>query len=496
MVSDKLNEQPCILSLSTTISIDIGYCATAPGDHMTDTDTMIEKMAEFVYDFRLSSAPAEIERAARRHLADTLACGIGAHGQPPVAALVRYARNAAAQGNATLTAYGNTTSPAMAALVNGTMVRYLDANDISAFGGGHFSDGTPPLLAVAQHRSLTANDLITGTVALYEIQGALARSFDFMKRGYHALTQIAWTTPIIATRMLGGDETAAVHAAGMSGAMGMALNTWLKPTNSIPSIKGVAVGLAGQRAVECAELATLGITASPDALETALDTLGRIADTPPAPRVFDKLGSEWTADRHVIKSYPSQIYTQAAVQAALELRGRVNSINEIESVSLYGHKNVCGGVQGSSGAYRPRSREAADHSTPFVMATALLHGRVTLEEFENDAWLSPSVIEVMDNIRLIVDTDMDRAFTESGIFGVRLEARLYGGGSETVEVHQPKGHPDDPLSDTEIVDKMEWLMNGKADDSTPRRLFEHCMNMSNASDLVRLTELCTVERTG
>ena len=46
----------------------------------------------------------------------------------------------------------------MAALVNGTMVLYLDANDISASGGGRFSDGILPLLAVAQNRGLSADE--------------------------------------------------------------------------------------------------------------------------------------------------------------------------------------------------------------------------------------------------------------------------------------------------------------------------------------------------
>ena len=224
--------------------------------------------------------------------------------------------------------------------------------------------------------------------------------------------------------------------------MGMALNTWLRPSgNAIPSIKGVAVGLAGQRAVESAELAALGITAPPDALEFAFETLGMMGGAPPNPSALDNLGSEWAMTRQVIKSYPSQIYTQAAVQAALELRHRVGSADEVESVTLYGHRNVCAAVQGSPAAFRPASRESADHSTPFVMAQALLNGRVTLSEFENDAWLSPQVIAMMDRITLVVDPDMDAAFTERGIYGVRLQAALTGGRSRDRPSSPAKGTP-------------------------------------------------------
>ena len=291
---------------------------------------------------------------------------------------------------------------------------------------------------------------------------------------------------------MGGDREAAVDAAGLSGATGMVLNTWLKPTDTIPSIKGVAVGLAGQRSVECAELALRGVSASHDALEFAFETLAEEDDPPPDLRPFDDLGSTWTTHRHVIKSYPSQIYTQAAVEAALALRGRVSGVDEIESVTVYGHRDVCAGVQGSAGAFRPKSREAADHSTPFVMAMALLRGRLTVKEFTDEPWLSSKVTGVMDRIELVVDPDRDKEFTENGIFGVGLEARMTGGRSESIEIRQPSGHPDNPMTDRQLLDKMTWLTSGVVDDDVPLGIFELCMSMDTAADLARLVDLCKV----
>ena len=454
--------------------------------------TITQQMTDFVFDLEWSDVPTHVERAARRHLADTLACAVGAYREKPVRALRDYATETRSRGDSTLLGSSERTSASMGALVNGTMVRYLDANDISAFGGGHFSDGIPPLLAVAQNRGLSAGDLVLSIVALYEIQGALAKSFDFMRRGYHALTQIPWTVPIVAARLMGGDREAAVNAAGLSGATGMVLNTWLKPTDTIPSIKGVAVGLAGQRAVECADLAVRGVSASHDALEFALETLARVAGPPPDLGPFQDLGSTWTMHRHVIKPYPSQIYTQAAVEAALTLRRQRSGVDEIESVTVYGHRNVCSGVQGSAGAFRPKNREAADHSTPFVMAMALLTGRLTLEEFADEAWLSTEVITMMDRIQLVVDPERDTDFVDNGVFGVRLEARMSDGRSESVEIRQPTGHPDNPMTDQQLLDKMTWLTSGLVEDDVPRRIFDICMNMDTAADLTRLIDLCTV----
>ena len=455
--------------------------------------TIAQQMADFVFDLQWSDVPDHVERAARRHLADTLACAVGAYREQPVRALRNYAAKTSSRGASTLLGSTERTLPSMASLVNGTMVRYLDANDISSFGGGHFSDGIPPLLAVAEDRGLSAGALVLSVISLYEIQGALARSFDFMSRGYHALTQIPWTVPIVAARLMGGNREAAVNAAGLSGATGMVLNTWLKPTDTIPSIKGVAVGLAGQRSVECADLAVRGVSASHDALEFAFETLAKVAGPPPDLRPFKDLGSTWTTHRHVIKSYPSQIYTQAAVEAALTLRHHVSGADEIESVTVYGHRNVCSGVQGSAGAFRPKSREAADHSTPFVMTMALLRGRLTLNEFTGEPWLSPEVKDMMDRIELVVDPGRDRDFIDNGVFGVGLEARMKDGRRESVEIHQPTGHPDNPMTDQQLLDKMTWLTSGLVEDDVPRRIFDLCLNMDTAADLSRLIDLCEVD---
>ena len=88
----------------------------------------------------------------------------------------------------------------------------------------------------------------------------------------------------------------------------------------------------------------------------------------------------------------------------------------------------------------------------------------------------------------------DRAFAERGVYGVRLEARLKDGREETVEIRQPKGHPDDPFTDAELTDKISWLTERLPVPAAdfPRALFEHCMSMSTKRDLERLGELLKV----
>ena len=313
-----------------------------------------------------------------------------------------------------------------------------------------------------------------------------------MARGFHALTQVTWVAPILLVRLAGGTPTQAIHAAGLSGATGMVLNTWLKPSHSIPWIKAVSVGMAGQRAVESAELAMLGVTASEDALETAIETLGPAAADDVNMDGMAHLGKEWHTTQNIIKAYPSQIFTQATVEASIALYRRGVRAEAVRKITLYGHRNVASGVQGSAQAYRPANRESADHSTPYVMSMALMRGKLTPREFQDAPWTRPDVQTLMDKIHLVQDQARDSDFLEKGILGVRVEAQLTNGQTQVVEIHQPRGHPDAPFTQQDLKRKLEWLVEDVSPPGTADRLIKICTQMSTKNDLTALIEACKV----
>ena len=156
-------------------------------------------------------------------------------------------------------------------------------------------------------------------MAAYELQGALAESLDFWDRGLHPLTNVAWVVPIVAARLAGATPADAVHACGLSVATGTVLNTWIRPAETIPMIKSVAVGLVLQRALEAAELAALGVTATDDALETVIASLNSQPGCRFDPTPIEQLGRRWTMARNMMKAYPAQINPQAAIEATLGL---------------------------------------------------------------------------------------------------------------------------------------------------------------------------------
>jgi 2-methylcitrate dehydratase len=456
----------------------------------TSLKTSAQAMAEFAFALRYDDIPAEVITAARRHLADSLACAFGARETATVQALQKYAIAQGGSADATVIGTAKKVPASMAALVNGTMVRQLDANDIFVLrrGGtsGHFSDAAAALLALAEQYRRSGEELVTCLVALYELQGLLADSINFWDRGLHPVTNVAWVTPIVAARLIGADPVAAVHACGLAVATGTVMNTWIMPAARIPSIKGVAVGLALKRAIEAAELSAIGITATEDALETALARSAARPDTFFDPAPIENLGQHWSIKRNMLKRYPAQVNTQAAIEAVMRLYQSGIRAEHVRKLFLHGHRNVAGGVQGSAQAFAPANRESADHSTPYVMAMALLRGKLTLDEYAGAPWESPETKAVMAKIELAIDSEMDEAFKTRGMLGVRLITELNSGQTEEIVVGQPKGHPEAPLSDAELLEKMSWLMKPKASSVTPQQLFELCNLLSSSEDVQQL----------
>ena len=177
--------------------------------------TLAQTMVEFTFGLHYDSIPAEVTTAARRYLADSIACALGAYDAEAARSLRRYAIEKGGRAEATILGTDRKVPAGLAALVNGTMVRHLDANDIFVFsrGGasGHCSDGTPGLLALAEQHGRSGEEPVLRIGRQYARQTrVLAPSFSFPRAG----ELVAWS------RILDRQEAVwVVNPNGQGGAM-------------------------------------------------------------------------------------------------------------------------------------------------------------------------------------------------------------------------------------------------------------------------------------
>jgi len=157
-------------------------------------------------------------------------------------------------------------SPALAALVNGTAAHALDYDDVNWAMQGHPSAPLlPALLASAQIQGSSGAELVLAYVAGFEVEArvgeGLARSH--YARGWHpTATAGLFGAAAGSGRLLGLSETQlrAAFGTACSRAAGTRMNfgTDTKP---------LQVGLAARAGVECAQLAGSGLSARLDGLK-------------------------------------------------------------------------------------------------------------------------------------------------------------------------------------------------------------------------------------
>ena len=266
-----------------------------------------------------------------------------------------------------------------------------------------------------------------------------------------------------------------------------------KSHDSVPSIKFMSVGLAAQRSIDAIELAQIGITANPDAVETMVSFFAA-PDTEFDLRPFAELGKDGknTMDRHLIKQFAAQFNLQAAIACALELYAAGARASSIVSLTVDGHRYLCGStdVQGSPESFAPQSQGSADHSTPYVIWVALEKGTFTpMAAYSNQDWLRADVRSVMSRMKLNVVDEFEQARVKEGKLGCRLTVTLEDGRTLTAERRETSGHPDHPLSDDDLLSKMNALLSPSYGSHMATRVWNVCRSLVDSTDSTATKEL-------
>lgn len=447
--------------------------------------------------FASGPAPAAMPEAVRariaRSVADTIACAAAGAVRAGRLGLEGVPRDTSA-GDAGRTATligGGTATPRTVALHNGTWTRFLDFNDTFAprrpNTNGHFSDGTLGILAVAEAIGSSGRDLIDALIVSYEVQGWLAQRFRWREAGYHAASVTPFGVALAVGRLLGCDEDQLTSAAGTVASTAMVSDTWLRPGGGvIGTIKALTAGLTSQSGILIAELASGGLTAPEDAIEE----VWRRSTVAPPPHPGSDPGEELLSLRTSVKRYPSQIYTQSIAQAGALAHTAGARLDTAVRIEVRSHDRACAEVQGSPQAFRPASRGDADHSTPFVLARMLQSGSFTLRSYDGEPWRDPTLLEAMQRMELIVDPDAQRAFLEDGMHPATVRVTDQSGQVHEGHVPQFSGHPDQPLDDDELAEKLTELVDD-ADvwgAGAGERLLVHCLGLDGMPAVRELAE--------
>jgi 2-methylcitrate dehydratase PrpD len=142
------------------------------------------------------------------------------------------------------------------------------------------------------------------------------------------------------------------------------------------------------------------------------------------------------------------------------------------------------------GATRPSSASEARFSLPHCVALAVVCGRVGPAEFAGKRFSDDTVFGLSKRVSVEVDPELTGARLGAAI----VEVELANGSKIRRRVDHPKGHPENPLSQTELEEKFRSLVSPVLNEADATCLIEMTRDLENLSQLENLFALLHVDK--
>ncbi|ARP82208.1 hypothetical protein CAL12_16220 [Bordetella genomosp. 8] len=420
--------------------------------------TVLQQLAAFVHDVRYEALPNEVIDYAKRLILDTLGCAFGAMDSDVAVALRRYADDAGGAPQATLIGSGRRTSAALATLVNGGLLRYLDCNDYY-FGRdpAHPSGNLAPALAMAERQGRGGKALIAALVAAYEVHLRLADHAgepSLWRRGWHHGTNAQFSSAALAARLAGLDAAGTAHAMAIAGSH---QNTLAQlQSGAISMIKATAEAWVAKAGVEAALLAGHGMTGPLALVEGqngwAATVAGQTGEQLDAAALTGPFDGRYRLLETSIKPYPVVATASAPVWAAIDLhRQGLPAFDAIERIVVRLPSFALRTPSAHPDRRYPAGIESAQHSFYFCAAVALRDGACGDAQFQDHVLRDPVLRGLLGKVELQEDPDLDTRWPQAAGGGIELHPR---DGQVLLRLcPYPPGHPRLPLSDEALTAK-------------------------------------------
>jgi 2-methylcitrate dehydratase PrpD len=412
------------------------------------TDDAAWTLAQHVCRTSYADLPASAIRSARRDILDTFGCMLGGSGSPGIDELCRViGRWGGLEESRVLLRAARLPAP-QAALLNASMGHALDFDD-TLDTGGSIHPGVSVLaavLAVADSlEGVSGRDVLLAVALGLDVSCriALASTLD---RGWHrtaamgvfgATAAACKLTGLSAEQMLHAFGIAYSHAAGnrqciLDGAL----------------TKRMQAGQAASAGVFSAVLAHTGFTGAHNIFNGRFGFFELYQPNGhDASLLLQELGTVFRGEALSYKPYPCGRPLHKAIDAALAARAalEIAGPDDIESVTVEadpaGDSDQFGGAPAKR---RPTQVVEAQFAQPFLVATALVHGKVGIAEV--DGLGDASVLALSDRIAGVARESRPKG-------SLSITVRRTDRRSVTVEATDPVGSPEKPLSDAQFEAK-------------------------------------------
>lgn len=394
--------------------------------------------SELVSLIRAKPASEADLQAASLFVLDTLACALGGLRTAPARMLEAVAPPAG----------GDT---ARRAFYLGGLAHILEMDDLHRDSVTHpGSVVIPAAWTVAEASGLGGRAFLRSVLAGYEACCRVGMSVG--KAHYRVWHNTSTCGPfgsaMAACDLLGLSEEQAVWALGNAGTQSSGLWQFLE---SGSMSKHLHTARGAESGVLAALLAAQGFTGAPDILEGAKGFYAGLCPDPVPAAIGADPGRPWELTRTSIKPWPCCRHTHPAIDAAIELHGRLAGapVAKVVVGAYQAALDVCDRPE-------PQDPYSAKFSLQHCAAIALADGRVDQASFDADA--RARIATERAKVTVGRSPTVDGAYP--GSWGAELRVETVDGRILEAARKEAKGDPENPVAANELSDKARMLLIG------------------------------------
>lgn len=464
------------------------------------TMTISEALAGFVAHCNLDNIPEPVVTRAKLYALDTLVVALAGANAKSSRIVVDVVEKLGGKPQASIVGWPLRTSVALAALANGAINHAVELDDDHRTSVLH--PGTvvmPAALAMAEYCGANGKTFLEGLIAGYEIMTRIGDAFLGQQyyEGFHSTgTCGVFGAAAAAGRILGLDEKTLVTAFGIAGTQAAGLGEWSADGSWI---KRLHPGKAAESGILAVLLAQGGFTGPSTIVEGEQGFLKAFSHERKWDKdiILDELGKTYRGHGTSFKPYACCRFSHQVVDAALAVIQRHNiRSQDVSDVMVRIHTTAYEKLfQPEARRYRPQSVVDAQFSIPYIIATAILHGRPMPQHFTDDAIRAPDVLTMAGRIKGKPDDEYEKQYPQR--YPTMVSFQLNNGKEYSEYSDLPSGDPENPsyqqdpaLFGQEILSKVDALMASVPHYATRQNdivaLMRRLENLSNLSELVQL----------
>jgi 2-methylcitrate dehydratase PrpD len=437
------------------------------------------RLAEFAAQLRFEDLPAPVVQRAKDSIADTIATIVFGRSLPWSNIIVGYARRMGGGGRSYILGDGaGTVTAPYAALANGALAHAFELDGATRPSAGAHPGATilTAALALAQERKLSGRQLLSAFVAGSEVIIRIGRATKHSNetRGFHAPgTTGPFGAAVACGHLLGFDAERMTNALGIAGSLSSGLVEFAR-SGTGAMVKRLHFGRAAEGGLLATNLAADGFTGPLTVLEGDCGFLNAFCDEHDVTELTRGLGATWLTSRISMKRYACHTAGHTPVQAIVDMKadGRIDG-QEIQSIEIkVGPKELK-----RHDIRDPKDVMIGQYSVPFSVALAIVADARDPRTFRDADVNDPELRSLMGRIRLVPwDTP-----PPSPIASV-VSITMRDGTVLRSEVADFKGTPDNPLSPSELRDKVSLLTRGY-DAAAMVAMFDRLLNLESEATL-------------